>query len=263
MKASPILKWAGGKRGIIDSLVSSMPSNYGEYWEPFVGGAALFLELQPMDKKAHLSDVNDDLITTYKAVKTSKNKLMKRLDELAESHNEDTYYSIRSETPTDKVERAARFIFINKTGYNGLIRYNSKGELNTPWGHKKNPIKLYDKENIGAFSEALRGVEISTRSYEKIRPKCGDFVYLDPPYYDTYNGYSKDGFGEEGQLNLADFCQRLDDSGVKFMLSNSNTELINKLYSKYRIRKIQAPRLLSCKSRSRKPTLEVLVTNYE
>lgn len=264
-KASPIVKWVGGKRGIVDKLAEAMPEKYGDYWEPFVGGGALFLDLLPQQDghKVHLSDINDDLITTYKAVKTSKNKVMARLDEHAAAHDEDYYYEVRGQHDlTDKVERAARFIFINKTGYNGLIRYNSKGEINTPWGHKANPVTLYDKGNMNAFAAALKGVELKTCSYTEICPKRGDFVYLDPPYHDTYNGYSKDGFGPDGQRGLAAVLDVLNDMEVYWMLSNSNTPFIRELYRGYNIAFIEAPRAVSCKGGGRKAVSEVIVRNY-
>lgn len=263
-KPKPLLKWAGGKRGIVDKLIAAMPDEYGDYWEPFVGGAALFLELSPLGSHAvHLSDINDDLMNTYRIVRRSPRKLMRSLDEMAESHCEEYYYEVRAQSQLESsLARAARFIFINKTCYNGLIRYNSKGLINTPWGHKKNPVSLYDEENILACRTAFRGVELAARSYLDIAPKAGDFVYFDPPYDDTYNGYSKNGFGVEGQRSLAQFCRELDARGVKWMLSNSDTPLINELYAGFNISYISAPRAMSCKSDGRKAVREVLITNY-
>lgn len=242
-----------------------MPKEYGDYWEPFVGGAALFLELQPQQHghKAHLSDINDDLITTYKAIKTSKNKVMELLDTHAAAHSEEYFYTLRAQHDlTNKAHRAARFIFLNKTGFNGLIRYNSKGEINTPWGHKKNPVTLYDRANMDAFAAALKSVELQTCSYDKIQPKAGDFVYLDPPYHSTYSGYTKDGFGADSQRNLALYLNSLDAQNVKWMLSNSDTTLIHELYHPYNVKTITAPRAISCKAEGRKAVNELIITNY-
>lgn len=260
----PVVKWVGGKRGIVDTLMKLMPEDYGDYWEPFVGGGALFFALHPNPHRAHISDVNDDLMNMYRTVKRSKNKLMAELDVLSAFQSEDFYYAIRAEhNINDPALRAARFVFINKLCYNGLIRYNSKGQINTPWGHKKNPVTLYDRENINAVAAALKGVEIATRSYDKIEPSPGDFVYFDPPYHDAYNSYSKNGFGDEGQAELASFFRALDARGVLLMLSNSDTPLIRELYDGFNVREITAPRAVSCKGDGRKPVSELIVTNYE
>lgn len=265
-KAKPIVKWVGGKRGILNELVSAMPENYGDYWEPFAGGAALFFEVNPAAQGhvSHLGDVNDDLIVTYKAVKSARKRLMEELDALAAQHSEEFYYEVRSRRDVrGYVNRAARFIFINKTGYNGLIRYNSKGQINTPWGHKDNPVYLYDEDNLKACSSALQGVELVTASYRDANPSEGDFVYFDPPYDDTYNGYSKSGFGIAEQESLAAFCRELDEAGVYWLLSNSDTPLIRELYDGFHVRVLTAPRAVSCKGDGRKPVREVLVSNYE
>ena len=222
------------------------------------------MSLFPIDgKQAHLSDLNDDLITTYKAVRSRRRQLIARLDELNEDWSEEAYYRIRSQHDlTDTVERAARFIYLNKYCYNGLSRYNSQGKFNTPWGHKKNQVALYDDDEFKAVSVAFRSAKLSTQSYDKITPAAGDYVYLDPPYHSTFNTYQKGGFGEREQEELAEFCHSLDDAGVKFMLSNSSTDFIKDLYKRYYIHTIQAPRYVSCRSDGRKPVEEVLVTNY-
>lgn len=262
--AKPIVKWVGGKRGILDKLVNAMPDEYDSYYEPFAGGAALFLAQSPLEHKAFISDLNSDLINLYTVVQSNSEALMNRLDKMAEAHSKEYYYEVRSQhNLVDPLERAARFLFINKTGFNGLIRYNSKGEINTPWGHKKNPVKLYVREDIEAAEKAFRRATVRCRSYSMCRPGEGDFVYLDPPYDNTYNGYDKDGFGVKGQCQLAEWCHVLDERGVLFMLSNSDTPLINELYQDFNIQKIQAPRAVSCKADGRKPVQEVLVTNYE
>lgn len=212
---------------------------------------------------AHLSDVNADLIETYQVVRDNPSALMALLDEHAEAHCKDYYYAVRAQhSLDDMVERAARFIFINKTGFNGLIRYNRSGLINTPFGHKKNPVKLYDEDNILACSRALRGVELRSGSYEGIEPKAGDFVYFDPPYFDAYGSYSKDGFGVDDQEVLAAFCRELDAAGVMFMLSNSLCDEVLEWYDGFRVEAIEAPRAVSCKGDGRKAVKEVLVMNY-
>lgn len=263
MATSPI-KWVGSKRAITPTLIEHMPKEFNSYYEPFAGGLSLFLALSPMEgHRAHLSDTNEELINAYKVIRTNSTELMERLDLMAGKHSEEYYYQIRAQHHlSDPVERAARFIFINKTGYNGLWRVNSKNECNTPWGHKKDPVKLYDHETIEECARALRTAKLTARSYAMARPRKGDFIYLDPPYDATYNGYAKNGFGEEGQRSLAEYCRRLDQRGVMFMLSNSNTDLIKDLYNGYDITLITAPRYVSCRSDGRKPVVEVLITNY-
>lgn len=259
----PILKWAGSKRAIVPTLQAHMPTTYNDYWEPFAGGASLFLSLGIDGKRAHLSDLNDDLMTTYKAVRSRRLQLMERLDALNEDWSQEAYYAIRSQHHlTDPVERAARFLYLNKYSYNGLVRYNSRGEFNTPWGHKLNQVALYDADNLKEVAAALRGADIATRPYEAIEPAAGDFVYFDPPYHKTFTGYQKDGFGEDAQERLAEFCRQLDDAGILFMLSNSSTDFIRELYNTFNIHTITAPRYVSCRSDGRKPVQEVLVTNY-
>lgn len=262
--AKPIVKWVGGKRGILDELIENMPEAFNDYYEPFCGGAALFLALFPQEgHTAYISDVNGDLINLYSVVQEHPKELMAMLDDMAEKHNEQYYYEVRSQHDLeDDVARAARFLFINKTGFNGLIRYNAKGQINTPWGHKKNPVTLYVEEDIVIAAEAFCGAEVRCMDYDECEPKTGDFVYLDPPYDGTYAGYNRNGFGEDAQYALAAWCKGLDSQGVKFMLSNSDTPLINELYKDFRIEKIEAPRAVSCKADGRKPVQEVLVKNY-
>lgn len=261
----PILKWAGGKRLIVPELIAHMPAEYGEYWEPFCGGAALFLALFPIEGKlAHLYDLNDDLITTYRAVRTYRFRLMRTLDKLNEDWSEEAYYRIRAQHDLkDPVLRAARFIYLNKYGYNGLVRYNGKGEFNVPWGHKKNQVPLYEYDNLASASKAFVRVDMKAWSYERIKPAPGDFVYFDPPYHSTFTGYQKSGFDEDAQRKLAEFCRQLDSEGVLFMASNSATPFIEELYAGFHIDHIDAPRFVSCRGDGRKPAREVLVTNYE
>ena len=142
------------------------------------------------------------------------------------------------------------------------MRYNAKGEFNTPWGHKKNPVQLYDEEDIRAAAEAFSNATIACRTYSMCRPKTGDFVYLDPPYDSTFTAYNAGGFGVGGQVKLAEWCRSLNRKGVKFMLSNSDTALIRELYQGFRVETIKAPRAISCKGDGRKAVNEVLVMNY-
>ena len=263
--AKPIVKWVGGKRGILDKLVESMPAEFGTYYEPFAGGLALFFNQSPLDgHKVVVGDLNEDLINLYQVVQQEPDELMARLDEHAQAHCEEYYYEVRSwHTLPLGLERAARFVFLNKTGYNGLMRYNSKGEFNTPWGHKKNPVQIYAEQDIRDAADALKGAKVVCRSYSLNKPRKGDFVYLDPPYDETFTSYNAGGFGTEGQAALAKWCRKLDERGVMFMLSNSDTPLIRELYQGFNIETILAPRAVSCKGDGRRAVKEVLVTNYE
>ena len=262
--AKPILKWAGSKRAIVPVLQAHMPETYGDYWEPFLGGASLFLSLFPINgKRAHLSDLNDDLITVYTAIRDDADAVMAAADKLNEDWTEEAYYAVRAQHDlTDPVERAARFPYLNKYGYNGLARYNKSGRYNVPWGHKKKQVMLYDPDNIRDAASAFAIADLDTASYDSIKPAAGDFVYFDPPYHSTFNDYQKGGFGEDGQQALADFCRRLDDAGVLFMASNSYNDYICGLYDGFDITVIDAPRYISCRSDGRKPTQEVLIRNY-
>ena len=263
--ATPIVKWVGGKRGILETLITNMPSDFDSYYEPFAGGLALYLALSPLEgHKAFISDLNEDLINLYRVVQKQPDELMALLDEHASKHDEEYYYRVRAmnDLPT-AAEKAARFVFLNKTGYNGLMRYNAKGEFNTPWGHKANPVQLYSEADIRSAAGAFSNAVIACRTYSMCRPKAGDFVYLDPPYDSTFTDYNAGGFGVGGQVRLAEWCRKLDRRGVKFMLSNSDTPLIRELYQGFRIETVKAPRAISCKGDGRKAVNEVLVMNYD
>lgn len=265
-KATPFLKWVGGKRSIINELKSRMPEKYNEYYEPFIGGGALFFEMLP--KKAHISDANLDLIITYKVIQQDVEKLIEVLKKHQKHHCEEYYYMVRAKHhQDDPIEIAARMIYLNKTCFNGLWRVNKKGEFNTPMGKYANP-GICQEDNLRACSRALNGASIEYKDYAKIEPKKGDFVYFDPPYHPTnstsFTAYSMFDFTEKDQQNLADFCKELHKKGVHIMLSNSNTPFIQELYKSniFKIAIVNAPRLVNCKPNGRNSVEEVLITNY-
>lgn len=265
-KASPFLKWAGGKRSIIEELKKRMPKKFGSYYEPFVGGGALFFEMQPA--KSFLSDANTDLIHTYKTIQQKPQKLIDLLKKHQENHNEEYYYTIRSQHHlTDPIEIAARMIYLNKTCFNGLWRVNKKGEFNVPIGSYVNP-NICQEENILACSKALKQAVIEVKDYLTIEPKAKDFVYFDPPYHpvnDTsFTAYSQLNFTEKDQTALADFCKALHKKKVQVMISNSNTEFIRELYNEpfFNIAIVNAPRFVNSKPSGRNAVEEVLITNY-
>ncbi len=267
-KATPFLKWVGGKRGIIQELKSRLPNKFENYYEPFVGGGALYFELQPTIKKAFLSDVNIDLAITYNVIKKDPAKLIKLLKQYTESHSEAFYYKLRAKhNLEDPIELAARMIYLNKTCFNGLFRVNKKGEFNVPMGKYANP-GICQEDNINACSKALHNATIEYKDYQKITPQKGDFVYFDPPYHPTdetsFTAYSKLDFSEKDQSELAEFCTQLHKAEVKIMLSNSNTKFIRDLFksSIFKISIVNAPRMVNCKPNGRGKAEEVLITNY-
>ncbi|MDQ3459869.1 MAG: DNA adenine methylase [Deinococcota bacterium] len=274
--ATPFIKWVGGKRSLMDTLLLKMPETFRDYHEPFVGGGALFFELvgRKRLRAAHLSDTNLDLVFAYTVIKKDPTALIEALKVHAAKHSDtlegtgEYYYKVRAKTKlTEPVDIAARFIYMNKTGYNGLYRVNSKGEFNVPVGRYKNP-GIVQESNIWACHEVLKVADIEHGEFDTIKPQRGDFVYFDPPYHPkdetSFTKYSKLDFSEQDQVRLRDFVVKLHKSGVKVMLSNSDTLFIKDLYKSnmFKIAIVQAPRFVNCKSNKRNAVDEVLITNY-
>ena len=204
----------------------------------------------------------------YKVIQKDPEPLIARLKEHAKEHKETYYYEVRGQHDTqDPIEIAARFIYLNKTGYNGLYRVNSKGEFNVPFGRYTNP-GIAQEDNIRAVHKTLQGVDIRWGGFETIEPQNGDFAYFDPPYHPTdetsFTAYSKSGFSETDQEKLRDFVLELHKQGVKVMVSNSDTKFIRDLYKSkvFTIATVQAPRLVNCKPNKRNAVSEVVITNY-
>ena len=276
LKAKPFVKWAGGKRQIIDKLLKHVPIEYNTYYEPFVGGGALLFELSP--KNAVINDSNKELINVYKMISTDNGyeEVVKLLNNYEKKHSEKFFYQIRNidkdkkkfEKLTD-AERAARTIYLNKACFNGLYRVNSKGEFNVPF-NKKTKINTYDSQNMILAYVYFQANNIKMLSYdfeEAVKDgKKGDFIYFDPPYdsenKDTFNSYTEDGFGKDEQIRLAKVYKELADRGCYVMLSNHNTTLINELYKDYNINVITAKRNINSKGEKRGAVEEVIITNY-
>jgi len=269
-----ILKWPGGKRQLLQEIKKYIPQNINTYYEPFIGGGAVFYDL--MFNNACMNDVNWELINVYRQIKNHSNELILLLEEHKKNHNKEYYYQIRkldrNEQYKDlsKIEKAARFIYLNKTCYNGLYRVNSKGQFNVPMGKYKNP-KICDKELILEMSQYLKEnhIQIKNMDFEKFLKNVqkDDFVYLDPPYDPVsktanFTSYIKDGFDKNEQLRLKKVCDELNKKEVKFLLSNSDTDFINDLYKDYRILKVKARRNINSKGNSRGEIFEVLIMNY-
>jgi DNA adenine methylase len=264
----PILKWAGGKSRLLDQLVARAPARFGHYFEPFVGGAALFFRLRPA--RASLSDLNPDLINVYRSVAGQLDAVKARLAHHARRHCEDYYYETRTAWNTagaiaDGVDRAAAFIYLNKTCYNGLWRVNSKGHFNVPVGRYEDP-SILDDANLTAASAVLRRAELDVRPFAAVddQARAGDFVYFDPPYQpvsDTarFVSYTSACFGEDDQAALAELALGLAARGVHVMVSNSDTPLIRKLYRSLRCHAILAPRAINSRGSARGPVSELVI----
>lgn len=258
----PFVKWVGGKRGIIKELTSRLPREFNRYYEPFIGGGALLFALMPIN--SFISDMNQELITTYLVIKNNYKDLIKVLNQHASQHSEEYFYKVRAnESFTSAVEIAGRFIYLNKSCFNGLYRVNQKGKFNSPFGKvPKEKLSLYDENNLQQLHNFLQNVDIKVQSFEKIKPDKADFVYLDPPYHQVFTQYTDKDFGHDDQVALADFVNELSNNGVYVMLSNSDTDLIRDLYSNFNVEIIDAPRSINCKGNNRTGK-EVVITNYE
>ena len=275
----PFVKWAGGKNGLINSLVSFIPKNFNSYFEPFVGGGALFFYLKNINilnsKKIYLNDKNVELINAYKQIKINPNKLLEELEILKNNHSKEYFYKIRNLDrdfdfySLSEVFRAARFIYLNKTCFNGLCRYNAKGNFNTPMGNYKNP-KIYDKDLIFSVHEILKNVSITNKDFEvvSLKAKRGDFVYFDPPYYplnktSSFVSYT-DNFSANEQIRLYKLFKMLDCEGIKVLQSNSNTDFIKELYKDFEIIEVISKRAINCKGDKRGKITELIIRgNYE
>lgn len=262
IQARPFLKWVGGKRSILPELTARLPKSYATYYEPFLGGGALFFAIQP--KRAYLSDINFHLIITFQIVRDNVEELIRNLKVHANNHNKKYYLQSRERLFKEKepVKIAALFIYLNKTCFNGLYRVNKAGKFNVPMGDYKNPT-IVDEENLRNCSKVLQNTDIFQENFEQIKPLKNDFYYLDPPYHQTYDGYNGDGFGDKEHTKLADFCHKIDRKGGYFMLSNSDTHLVRVLYKGYNIEKVLASRSVSCKGNQRGKENELIIRNYK
>jgi DNA adenine methylase len=275
-KPKPFVKWVGGKRQLLTQfrLMNLYPpekfdTKNGRYFEPFVGGGAVFFDLLP--ETAYLSDLNNELVITYNVIKNDVENLIK----LLKKHKLDKEYflKIRSQNPEklSDINTASRFIYLNRTCFNGMYRVNSKGGFNVPFGKYENPL-ICDENNLRKASKSLKNVEIKKQDYKEVlkKAKKGDFVYFDPPYYPvsktaSFTSYTKESFLDKEQIELRDTFVELHKRGCFVMLSNSDTPFINKIYSEpkgLRITKVQAGRAINSDASKRGKITEVLVTNY-
>lgn len=268
----PFLKWAGGKGKLLAQLRPLLPAGmaHRRHLEPFVGGGAMFFGLQPA--RAYLSDVNEALIETYRAVAEDVEGLIAELTRLSHRTAANDYYDLRERynkgTVRSKTRKAAMFIYLNKTCFNGLHRVNRRGEFNVPYGRYAKP-RIVNPDALRAASYALRDVEIRCDSYESLlrTARPGDFVYFDPPYAPvsqtaSFTSYAQGGFGDADQTRLRDVFRALDRRGCKLMLSNSDVPLIRELYADYRQDRVAAARAINCDAAKRGKISELVVRNY-
>ena len=268
----PFVKWAGGKRQLINEINQRMPKSYNSYYEPFVGGGALLFSLQP--KHAFVNDINSSLINTYLSIKQHPDEVVYEVGRLDAGITEDSksyYYEQRDiynnmlSTETFDARSAAMLIFINKHCFNGLYRVNSRGLFNVPYNGGK--AKSCVPENIHAVSKCLENVVITNEDFESAceTAQPGDFVFFDSPYAPlnptSFESYTKEGFSHEDHMRLAKLYKMLSDRGCYCMLTNHNTELINKLYEGFKIDVVQVKRAINSNASKRTGT-EVIIRNY-
>ncbi len=278
MPPQPFIKWAGGKTQILEQVAKYLPAtnSFQRYFEPFLGGGAIFFHVKPAE--AILSDKNYELINSYHVIKNNVEKLMEKLEEFKkEPLTPELYYLKRAvytkllskDLEMDAVDRAALFIFLNKTCYNGLYRVNQKGGFNVPFGKYEKTPNLYHRENLIGVSNLLENKQICCDTFESVLNLATerDFVYLDPPYLPSpskneFTSYTEDRFVQSRHDKLAEIFADLDSKGCKVLLSNSNTPYVRKLYSKFRKKIVNAGRMINCKGSNRKGFQELLIFNY-
>ena len=272
----PFLKWVGGKRQLLNEIKSRMPSDFNDYYEPFVGGGALFIDLQKGNTV--INDFSNELIGAYKTIKTNPLQLMKLLDKHELNHSlnpKEYYYSIREldrSADWEKVnllEKTARMIYLNKSCFNGLYRVNKKGFFNVPTSGREK-VNTYDKDNILELSRFLneQKILIMNGDFEKCvtNAKKGDFIFFDPPYdvlkSDTFESYTKEGFGIVGQKRLSKLAHELSEKGCYVMITNHNTPLVNELYKDFNIDVVSAKRMINSNA-SKRTGEETIIYNYK
>lgn len=263
----PILKWAGGKSRLVSEITKRLPAVIDTYYEPFIGGAAVFFALasERRFKKAILSDKNPDLIELYRAIRSDVEGVIRALE--AYRYDEEEYYRVRdSKPPRHPVERAARLIFLNKTGYNGLYRVNRSGQFNVPFGRYKNP-KICDPVNLRAAARALQVAEILDGDFAKIsrKARAGDAVYFDPPYLPVsktanFTAYDRHAFELLDHQRLAEHVGKLEERKVAVLLSNSDTPTTRALFSAFHVETVSVRRAINSNAEKRGPVSELLVS---
>ena len=271
-EAAPFVKWVGGKGRLLSQLRPLLPLGveHMRHVEPFVGGGALFFSRRP--GRALLTDINPTLVATYAAIRDDVDAVIAALRGLAGRHSKERYYQVRERYNQGRrvsvSRRAATFIYLNKTCFNGLHRVNRKGEFNVPVGAYKNP-RILNEEGLRAASEALQHTRLECAPFDSLleNAKPGDFVYFDPPYEPvsqtaSFTSYAQDGFSRDDQTRLRDVYKALDRRGCKLMLSNSDVPFIRDLYKAFNITTVAAPRAINCDAKKRGKVSEIVARNY-
>ena len=272
----PLVKWAGGKRQLLEKLSERLPAEWGTYFEPFVGGGALLVHLSNQGKiqKAVISDLNGELINLYRVVQKTPHQLIEELQDPVFQNTEDSFREIKAEfneiigTARNRIKRAAFLIYLNKHGFNGLWRVNSRGKYNVPFGkHARRSIP--SAAAVLNFHAMLQNVTILNRDFEDTvkTARKNDFIYFDPPYHPvsktaSFTDYNSNGFKIQDQERLARLFGNLSDRGVLVMLSNSRIPVIEDLYRDFTIQAVEAKRFINCNGQRRNGIFEIIVTNY-
>lgn len=269
-RPKPFLKWVGGKTQLLPALSSYLPQNISCYCEPFLGGGALFFFLRGQRRltgTVALADINRELINAYRIVQNDVENLITRLERHQQLHCREYFLEMRSLPFTEDVEGAARMIYLNKTCFNGLYRVNADGHFNVPPGEYEQPL-ICDKTTLYQSAAALQGVTLTVQSFEQSLSVCppGSFLYLDPPYVPlsrtaSFTGYQAQGFHAANQERLASCIHQCHERGVEFVLSNSMTDQVLKLYSRYTIQTVMAKRRVNCDAEKRGLLAEAIITN--
>ncbi len=269
----PFVKWAGGKGSLVSDITARIPRgrSFRRYLEPFVGAGALFFWMRRSfpGLECLVADSNQELINAYRSIRDDVDRLLTKLETHQVLHSREHYYNVRRAAPREPTERAARFVYLNHTCYNGLYRVNRRGAFNVPIGRYDRP-RIVDRENLLAVATALRGVAIEAADFELVTEGAGpgDLIYFDPPYHpvsetSTFTSYTAGGFGVDEQRRLARVFEKLSRRGAFVILSNSSSELVTELYESLdprpRIDDVEMPRAINAKAKSRGPVPELLI----
>ena len=276
MSVKPFVKWVGGKRQLLRDIIPLIPEDYTRYIEPFAGGGAVFFSLSSQIQKAGipawLNDINPELVNSYLMVRDQPDALL--ADLRTHIYDKDYFLNLRALDRTEEglaalgtIARASRFIYLNRTAFNGLYRVNAKGQFNVPFGRYTNPL-IADADRIYACSAALQNIQITCTSFDQVlsRAGAGDFVYLDPPYIPLsqtsyFTSYSHNGFGPDEQVKLARLLYELDKRGGRFIASNAYVPELAELYAGFTIREVKATRAINADKKGRNAVSEALITN--
>ncbi|MDQ5951169.1 MAG: adenine methylase [Patescibacteria group bacterium] len=277
-KARPFVKWAGGKTRVVPLMLDFFPEEFNRYYEPFLGGGALYFSISPQN--GCLNDINCVLIEAYLHIRDDLEGIIKDLNKIQRIYysldgiesKSKFYYEQREKFNSlnkTSLHRSALFIFLNKTGYNGMYRENASGKFNIPFGKRLKPI-ICDSDNLTQVSNVLKQIDIKCGSYDKAlkEAKSGDFIYFDPPYEplnrtSSFTEYQAGGFVQDDQRKLSKVFKKLSDKGCKVMMSNSTADLVYELYDEYFINKISVSRGINATKSKRDKIEELIITNYE